>query len=104
MAAGLAKKLDEFLNSKEDEMYHRLRNKDIIFDNNLSNKFNDKKSTLLRTKRREIMKFFERDDSRKSTLRSRINLASTKEERECSTNFKDLRYANILVQFYYKTI
>ena len=33
MAAGLAQKLDELLNRKEDEVYHRLRTKDIIFDN-----------------------------------------------------------------------
>ena len=33
MAAGLAQKLDELLNRKEDEVYHRLHTKDIIFDN-----------------------------------------------------------------------
>ena len=33
MAAGLARKLDVLLNRKENEVYHRLRTKDIIFDN-----------------------------------------------------------------------
>ena len=52
-----------------------------------------------------MKQFFDRNETRKSTLRSRINIASTKPERKSSTNFDELRYESMLkVRLQYQVV
>ena len=77
----------------------------ICLKNHLSCRLADEKSNVSGTEGQKIKQFFERDESRKSTLRSRINIASTKPERKSSTNFDELRYKSLLkVKLQYRVV
>ena len=78
MASSLSRWVDELLNRREDELYNRLRAKDIVFESNKNEK--------------EIDHFDRKDEMRKSTLFSRISIASTRQANEETTDLKNLRY------------
>ena len=78
MASSLSRWIDELLNHREDELYSRLRAKDIIYESNANDK--------------EFNHFNRENEMRKSTLFSRINIATTKQSYEDTTDFENLRY------------
>ena len=77
MASSLSCWLDELLNRREDELYNRLRAKDIVFESNTTEK--------------EMDHFNRKNEMRKSTLFSRISIASTKQAHHDTADFKNLR-------------
>ena len=77
MASSLSRWVDQLLTRREDELYNRLRAKDIVFESNTTEK--------------EMDHFNRRSEMRKSTLFSRISIASTNQAHHETADLKNLR-------------